>query len=268
MKGNGEGNSEGNGKCRCRCRCKWTTRAAALALTMMTTIVAPAARAQVIQGDKDRYQSPQHFAIEFRLGPYTPDIDGEFNGRITPYRTFFGSSNRLMTQVEFDYQFLRHVGSAGIGVSAGYFSASGNNRSASGEPTADTSSLKIIPFSLSGVYRFDLPYERWKFPLVPYGKVGLDYAIWSINNGNGDVPQDPAGGRGSGGTWGWHTAVGLSLVLDVFDPVSAHQFDVEMGVNHTHLFVELGHWDISGLGAANKLHVGDTTWLSGLMFEF
>ena len=180
-----------------------------------------------------------------------------------------GSKNRLLTQVELDYQIIRHVGTAGVGLGVGYFSASGHNRlESTGEPSSDTSTLKLIPFSLSAVYRFDLPLERWKVPLVPYGKLGLDYVVWSITNGNGDVPQDGIGGTGRGGTWGWHAAVGLSLVLDVFDPVTARQFDSDMGVNHTHLFAELGHWDVSGLGAANKLHVGDTTWVGGLLFEF
>lgn len=254
-----------------RHRAAWSALPVAIALAsgaLVATLVPCPAQAQVIQADHDRYKTPQHFAFEFRLGPYTPNVDSEFDGRNMPYREFFGSKDRLMTQVELDYQFLRHMGSAGIGLGVGYFSATGNNRSATGTPTADTSTFKLIPFSLSAVYRFDLPYEQWKFPLVPYGKLGLDYAIWSVSNGNGDTAQDPTGGTGRGGTWGWHAAVGLSLVLDIFDPVSAHQFDVETGVNHTHLFAELGHWDISGLGSGGKLHVGDNTWLAGLMFEF
>ncbi len=229
------------------------------------------ARAQVIRGNDDQYKTPQRFALELRFGPYTPNIDGEFNGTAprAPYRDFFGSKDRLMTQIELDYQILRHVGTAGIGLGVGYFSATGKNRLAStGEISSDSSTLKVIPFSLSAVYRFDLALERWKVPLVPYGKLGLDYALWSITNGNGDVPQDGFGGSGRGGTWGWHAAVGLSLVLDFFDPVTARQFDNDMGVNHTHLFVEFGHWDISGLGAKNKLRVGDTTWVGGLLFEF
>ena len=63
-------------------------------------------------------------------------------------------------------------------------------------------------------------------------------------------------------------AVGLSLVLDFFDQNGANQFDEEMGVNHTHLFFEYGHIDVSGLGQAHRLHVGDDTWTAGMMFEF
>lgn len=207
--------------------------------------------------------------MELRFGPYKPAIDSEFDGRATPHQDFFGSGNHLMSQIEFDYQFLRHVGSAAIGLGVGYFSQNARNRVLStGEYSADSTTLRLIPLSLSLVYRFDLPWERWKIPLVPYGKVGFDYAIWSITNGNGDVPQDPSGGMGRGGTLGWHGAVGLALVLDFLDPVSAVQFDVDMGVNRTSLFLEMGHWAINGLGQSNKLRVGDTTWMAGLLFEF
>jgi hypothetical protein len=228
-----------------------------------------AAQAQVIQGADDHYKSPQHFALELRFGPYTPDVDSEFGGKRTPYKDFFGAGAHLMSQIEFDYQIIRHVGSLGLGVGVGYFSNSGRNTVlATGLPSDDTSTIKLIPFSLSAVYRFDLALERWGFPVVPYSKLGLDYAIWSINNGNGEVPSDPTGGTGHGGTWGWHGAVGLSLVLDFLDPTAAHQFDIESGINHTHVFVELDYWDLSGFGSASQLHVGDTTWMAGLLLEF
>lgn len=238
--------------------------AVALAWAVPSTV----AHAQVVHDEFGRYRSPQHFAFELRFGPYSPDIDSEFGGSSEPHKVFFGDNSRLMSQIEFDYQILRHVGSLGIGIGAGYFSESGKNPTAMNTPSDDRSTLRLFPFSLSAVYRFDLPYERAKIPLVPYGKVGLDYVMWSIRNGNGEIPDDPAGGRAAGGTWGWHAAVGVSFILDFLDPISAQQFDVEMGVNHTHLFMELGTWKVDGLGMANKLHVGDTTWVGGLLFEF
>ena len=246
----------------------WGGVAGSCALIAMSAVSSPAA-AQVISSQNDRYVSPQHFALELRFGPYKPDIDSEFSGTAHhPYQDFFGSGRKLMSQIEFDYQIIRHVGSVGVGLGVGYFGESAPNLTTQGGAvSADTTNLTLIPLSLSAVYRFDWGLEYLKIPLVPYGKLGLDYVMWSISNGNGDVPE-AAGGVGHGGTWGWHAAVGLSLVLDFLDPVAAHQFDVESGVNHTHLFVELGHWDVSGLGAANKLHVGDTTWMAGLLFEF
>jgi len=252
-------------------------RTARLALLLGTlgasTLLASApAQAQVIETQAQYKPTPQHFAFELKFGPYRPDIDSEFSPQSGqhPYQDFFGSGRKLLTTMEVDWEIIRHVGTVALGVGMGYFKESSNNLSADGKAmkTEDTSSLRLLPFSLSAIYRFDLPYERLRIPLVPYGKLGFDYVYWTVTNGNGEVPSDPRGGRGEGGTLGWHATVGLSLVLDIFDQGAANQFDQEMGVNHTHLFFEYTHLDASGLGASNRLHVGDTTWNAGIMFEF
>src|SRR3569833_3116791 len=211
------------------------------------------AQAQVIETEGQYRQSPQHFAFELKFGPYRPDIDSEFPASQPdrhPYLDCFGSGRKLMTSMEFDWEIIRHIGTVALCLGLGYFKETGNNLSAngSGMSTEDTSSLRLLPFSLSAIYRFDLPYERLHIPLVPYGKLGFDYVYWTVTNGNGEVPESPAGGRGQGGTLGWHAAVGLSLVLDIFDRSAANQFDEEMGINHTLLFFELNHLDASGLG--------------------
>jgi len=251
-----------------RSRGGWSLVAGTLALLLGPGL----AHGQVMTTESGHQASPQRFALELRFGPYKPDIDSEFEGTTretqAPYQGFFGTSRHLMTQIELDYQIVRHLGSLGAGVSVGYFKQSGTNVDPQGRLTTDTSSLRLIPFAVSAVYRFDLPYERVGIPLVPYGKLGFDYILWTVTNGNGEVPTAPSGGRGEGGTLGWHAAVGLSLVLDFFDRNGANQFDEELGVNHTHLFFEYGHIDASGLGQSNRLHLGDTTWTAGLMFEF
>ena len=57
-------------------------------------------------------------------------------------------------------------------------------------------------------------------------------------------------------------------MIDKLDPAAAKDFDTEMGVNHSALVFEFGHYDVSGLGQSNRLHLGDTTWTLGLLFEF
>ena len=57
-------------------------------------------------------------------------------------------------------------------------------------------------------------------------------------------------------------------MLDIIDLGSARELDSETGINHTHVFVEYVKYEASGLGQKNKLHVGDSTWLAGLLFEF
>ena len=134
--------------------------------------------------------------------------------------------------------------------------------------SGDNTSLRLIPVAALLVYRMDEAARQWKIPLVPYGKIGLNYTFWTVNDGNGNVPDYTGGGRGQGGTAGWQAAVGMSLLLDFLDPGAARTFDADSGVNHTYAFFELDHIDGSGLGRKNVLRVGDDTWFTGLMFEF
>ena len=235
---------------------------------------APAAAQLVVQSPTE-YSSPQNFALELRLGPYSPEIDEEFGGSKTPHEDYFGDDTRLMFQIEFDWQVYRHraAGSVGIGASAGYFrEIAGSPFNAGDEPSAtrsgDRSRLSLFPLAALAVYRADQLWRLLNIPLVPYGKLGLNYTFWNIYDGNDLIAENPGGGRGRGGTLGWQAAVGLSLVLDIVDLGSARELDSETGINHTHVFVEYVKYEVSGLGQKNKLRVGDSTWLAGLLFEF
>jgi hypothetical protein len=215
------------------------------------------------------YHSPQDFAFQLTFGPYRPDVDSEFTSGRHPYLDYFHADSHLLIRGELEYQVFHKMGTAAIGLGGGYFKVTGSSPPAdhSDTATADSSTLTIIPVSLSAVYRFDYYLERNGIPIVPHARLGLDWAYWQITDGNGEIATS-GGGRGRGGTLGWHVAIGAALVLDMFDPVTAHDFDVEMGVNHTALVFEYGHYDLSGLGESNRLHVGDTTWTLGLLFEF
>ncbi len=219
---------------------------------------------------REHFRSPQHFAVELRFGPYLPDVDGEFGGAFHPYRDYFGDSQKLLSQVEFDYEIFHRFGTVAVGLGVGYFTVSANSPVASGTgaSSGDSSSLSLIPASASAIYRFDYFLERSRFPLVPFGKLGLDYAYWRITDGNSEIATDSLGTEGRGGSMGWHAALGLQLVLDFFDWESARGFDADMGVNHTSLLFQYTYADISGLGRSGQLHVGDANWSLGLMFQF
>jgi hypothetical protein len=251
-------------------------KAALPALVGATVLLAglPASAQMVVQSTP-RFASPQNFALEFRLGPYSPEIDEEFKGAQTPHQDYFGDDTRLMFQIEFDWQLYRHpaVGSVAIGGSAGYFRETASSPfTATDDPAAersgDKSRLTLYPVAAVAVYRGDQLWRLLGIPLVPYGKLGLNYTFWSIYDGNELIAENPGGGRGRGGTLGWQAAAGLSLVLDIIDLGSSRELDSETGINQTHLFVELVKYEVSGLGQSNKLRVGDSTWLAGLMFEF
>ena len=221
-----------------------------------------------------QYRSPQHFAVELKFGPYRPDVDSEFNRNgvevRTPYKDYFGDSNRLLSQVEFDWQIFREFGSLAAGFGIGYFSVTGIAPlgTNTGQLSGDTSNFKVVPLSLSAVYRFDRLLETRDIPIVPFAKLGLDWDYWQITNGNGDIATDSMGNSGRGATLGWHASAGAALILDWLDPEAARDFDADMGVNHTALTFEYTHADVSGLGQSGRLHVGDTSWALGLLMEF
>jgi hypothetical protein len=249
---------------------------AALAAACLLPFGARPARAQTtILHDSESYRSPQRWVLELRFGPYSPDVDSEFEGTKTPHRDFFGGKRRLMTQLEIDYQIFQGFGSVALGVQLGYFRENGL---AFREPPAgemasarsgDNSRLSLYPFALLAVYRADQLWRRARIPVVPYAKIGLSYTLWSVYDGNDKVAEslEPKG-RGRGGTRGWQAAAGASLVLNVLDPGASRELDSETGINNTHLFFELARFAASGLGEENRLRVGDTTWLMGLAFDF
>jgi hypothetical protein len=247
-----------------------------LALATVVTVVSLAApaQAQLFTRPNEEFRSPKRYALELRLGPYSPHIDDEFAG--TPHKPeqlYFEDGLRLMTQVEFDFQFFNRFGTAAVGVSLGYFHETGKGRANElATPSGDDTKLTLIPAAVMLVYRADQLWNRLRIPLVPYGKIGLNYTLWSVYDGNGEISTGGGskgpGGRGRGGTRGWQGALGLSLALDFIDPGSARELDSETGVNHTYIFAEWAKYAVSGLGQSGRLNVGDTTWVAGLMFEF
>ena len=230
-------------------------------------------------GKPSDYRSPQAWAMEFRFGPYRPDVDSEFSGMNKPYSEFFGDGSSFLFSMELDYQLWHGFGSLAIGGSFGYFSDSAKAclpGSCQMRSAADESGISIIPLQVLAVYRFDVPALKFNIPLVPYGKFGLAYDLWWITNGAGDTatftsPNDPNCTKGCtahGGTVGYVAAGGLALMLDWLDPSSAVSLDSELGINHTYFFFELYSVVANGLGQSHALHLGDTTWTAGLAFEF
>jgi hypothetical protein len=250
--------------------------AAVIGLATLALRPAPAC-AQLFTRPNEEFRSPKRYALELRFGPYSPRVDDEFSSDRHPHQDFFGTSRRLMTQVEFDYQFLTQFGSAALGFSLGYFAEKGQARIENGldnavaEESGDETKLSMFPAAVLLVYRADQLWRSLRIPLVPYGKIGLSYTLWSVFNGNDQVARGETlglSGRGRGGTRGWQAAAGLSLALDFIDPGSARELDAETGVNHTYIFAEWDKYSISGLGQSGRLNVGDSTWVAGLMFEF
>jgi hypothetical protein len=209
------------------------------------------------------FESEQRFAFEVRFGPYRPHIDDAFPQQ-KPYETVFGSDRRLAFGLEFDWQVLRipRLGTFGPGIGWGYTSMSAEALLNSGLPSAEETSLAIMPMYGVGVLRVDELARGVGVPLVGYAKAGLGYGIYWTGN------ELETHRRGA--TWGTHFALGGMFLLDVIDSHSAIEIDNEWGVNNTYLFFE---WMVSNLndfkGAEDRsvMRIGTNTWMLGLAFE-
>ena len=215
-----------------------------------------------------RLASPQHFAVEVRLGPYPPNVDDEFSGA-TPYRDVFEDSTRIMIGGEFDWQALRiePVGSLGPGAGVGITWMGARTEFTDGSGLSEeTTSLTIVPAWAVAVLRVDALARQTPVPLVPYGKAGLASALWWVKDG--DSTADYEGVIGKGRSDGWMLALGLMLDLGFIDLSAARQMDAESGINHSYLFAELMSLRLDGFGSGNTMEVGSDTWLAGIAFEF
>jgi hypothetical protein len=213
--------------------------------------------------DAPAVASPRAWNIELRFAPYRPDVDSEFTARgsaARPYEQLFGSSRHLMMQLEVDRQLLHRGGTWSLGLGVGYMHVSGAALAPDlVTPSGDQTGLRLIPLSAALVYRADILRERYGSPLVPYAKLGLDCTLWHMS----DTAEPSVDGR----TFGWHAAAGVSLDLSILDPEDARTMDRETGVNQTAIFFEAARYSLDGFGSGSALHVGDTTWFAGLMFE-
>jgi len=247
----------------------WMT---ALAVTSLSSFASAQTREDSLSSSHRGKESPQNFAAELRFAAFTPDVDTDPNlGGHTPYKDTFGPNPRVLVGVELDWQVLRipHLGTIGPGASAGYWKVSAPApfedmaMGLSGEQT----SLEIFPFYAVIVLRADALWRELGVPLVPYGKIGLGYAIWRASNTLGTSNANGASGEGS--SLGRQYALGLAFNLNPFDIYAAKTFDDSMGVNNSYIFGEWTRSDLDvGVGSASALRVGGTSWTFGLAFEF
>jgi hypothetical protein len=217
--------------------------------------------------------SPITNSLELRFGQYLPGIDREFEdtNKATPYKDVFGSSGAWDVGLNLDFRTLHGVlGELSFGIGASYWQKEGKALSLSGEKTADKTTLTVLPLSLDVAWRFDLLAKRWDIPLIPYLRGGLGYAVWWADNGVGNTASSTKGGKDTeavGGTGGLHGALGLRLLLDVFEPQAARSFDIEMGVNHSYLFAEYRLWSLNDFGSKTSIDLSDEVLYFGVAFD-
>ncbi|HNZ02699.1 MAG TPA: MXAN_2562 family outer membrane beta-barrel protein [Myxococcota bacterium] len=216
-------------------------------------------------------ESPRRFILEARFGTFQPAVDSDF-GNATPFEDVFGDGMFLMTQLEFEYEIWNKVGIIAVGITAGYSRMAGSGINPSdGTAATDGTAMNVMPLSAQLVYRFDYLAQRYNVPLVPHVKAGLDYWIWWIEDGVGDVAVVNDGGnpkKGYGGTWGGHVGLGIGFLLDFIAPRMAQTFDVDVGVNNSYIFFEYNWAWINDFGVGDRMNLSSGSFIGGLAFEF
>jgi len=131
-------------------------------MVALLPFVSRTAEAQVVEGgswhrNERPPESPQRFAFEFRLGPYSPHIDDDFP-QTKPFETTFGTDQRWFIGAEFDWQILRipKLGTLGPGIGWGYthFSSLAKLKTDGSDSGQDTN-LAIMPMYGVAVLRID-----------------------------------------------------------------------------------------------------------------
>jgi hypothetical protein len=200
------------------------------------------------------FSSPENFAIEFRIGPYQPEMDDN-----DAFDTYFGDDSGPLLALELDLigyripDVLYVAGGGGIG----WMNFDGNTRDDLGDATSEETSIEVIPMNLLAVLRVDALPRKLSVPLIFTGKIGYQWARWSTESGGADEED----GWSVGPLW----AVQLGLDLDTFEPSAARNMDEEWGINHSFLFFEL----FGFMPSDESLEIGgDVSWTAGLGFMF
>jgi uncharacterized protein (TIGR03382 family) len=237
------------------------------ALVAVLALMPPAARAEE--------RRPPRYLIAFKIDRYDPKVDSETGLVGTPYHDVFGPRAPGRYQLEFDWEVAHPLGSVLVGATAGFWQNHGKGILRSSPPDApvpseDTTTLNVFPFGLILTYRFDYLADRWeRFPFIPYAQFGLMRALWTSYNGTGDLSYDRVnGGKGSGWTNGYTTALGVALNLNAIDPTLAREAYLDTGIQRTSLFAEYGWTTLNGWGKKGALVLSDHAWRFGLSVEF
>ncbi len=230
--------------------------------------------------EKSAEQPPvANWNLGIKFGLYKPEIDKGNGVTGGPYREMFGGGKKLITVFELERFFLHPLGQLGVTSSIGFMrnSASSFGTNADGGSTGqrisgETTRFNMIPTSLGVVYRFTALDDRWRFPVVPYGKLSLSYYIWWITKPSGSVASvvdaDGDRNRAKGASAGYQATVGIAIRAERIDPQAAASLRNELGIEHAGLFIEATYADVDGFGKNDKLRVGDLAYFAGFNFEF
>lgn len=217
-----------------------------------------------------------------RLGPYVPDIDKQFGMSPGPYEQMFGGFH-VLPMLDVDRILWTGYGQVGVGVSLGYMSKNARAFVLGSDPAdperprdrAARNTFRLVPFALTGTYRFTALDDDYGIPVVPYIRAGLAYYLWWIKapgGGLASVCKDPTAemcskNKALGASLGVTGSIGLAIRAERIDASTAMSMQ-QSGIQHAGIYAELSIAKVDGFGSDSKLSVGDKTWFAGVDFEF
>lgn len=229
-------------------------------LGALCLVAAISGNAHALSGGEDdllpaarNYISPERFIVEFRVGPYHPDMGGDRS-----FRTFFSDDAGPMLALELEAiafrldDILYVAAGGGIGLSR----YSGDALDPAGVRVSEETTFSVMPLIALASLRIDALPRKLHVPFTFGGKIGYEWARWSTSTG----ARDDADGWSNG----LYFAGQVALDLDTLEPGAARTMDEEWGINHSFVLFELYKFDPS----SKSLPIGDTAWVLGLGFTF
>jgi len=205
-----------------------------------------------------RMFSPPDWGFELGVSLYRPAVDSELGNGVHPFADTFSNSRHLLSEAELDRYLGHRFGTWGVGLRAGYYKVTAAAFLADGVTrSGDETGLRLIPCSLSLLYRADGLPGLQRVPVIPYAKAGLDGVLWTATSTGDSASQ-------TGFSLGWHVAAGTMLGLNFLADGAIHPGAL---ADPCALFFEWDYAAINGLGFGHTLHVGDSTWFAGIMFD-
>jgi hypothetical protein len=272
------------------------------AIASAQSSIAPYWEDELIESEGEESADPVRWNVGIKVGPYTPGIDAQFQDQTDSTRKPFDEAFRggmWLPVLEVDYFILNHIGQLGIGGSVG-FGGDGANpwkvydpeldpTPGSNDPpnptlpgaanrqreNADDMSFRMVPLTLTAVYRATQLHDLYGIPVVPYARGGLAYYLWWMRSPNGEIAElngctgnlESTKCKGRGGSLGLVGSVGLALRAEGIDKEAALSMR-ESGIAHAGFYVEGSLGWVDGFGNEKRLALGDVTWFGGFNFEF
>lgn len=164
----------------------------------------------------------RNFDLEFRYGPFLTQTEGALTD------AFGSTDNRLLRG---DIGWCSNFVEVDLGF--GLWQDGGALVFGDGTESGDKAMLLAVPLAADATLRLDIWKEQ---PVVPYGRAGLDLWLW---NESWQSEYDTGGGDSvTAGTFGWHWAGGLAILLDGIDLSASSRLETVAGVNDTYLVAE------------------------------